>query len=90
MFVWNDNHGWPGQVTKTGRFRFWHTSIESGSDDLMDDLASEGDVIAIHRANNTVDVLALHGRHNGSCDPLFSADPGVEVEFGHSNDPYTP
>ena len=34
MFVWLDNHGWPGQSSKSGRFRIMHSSMESGSDDV--------------------------------------------------------
>ena len=73
MFVWLDNHGWPGQSSKTGRFRIWHSSMEAGSDDVLDDLAVESDAIAIHRNNNTVDNLELHGR--------FGAETFLSVFF---------
>lgn len=91
MFVWLDNHGWPGQSSKSGRFRIMHTSMESGSDDVLDDLATESDIIAIHRNNNTVDNLELHGRFgNASCSMGLNVPAGVKVEIGHASDPYSP
>lgn len=51
----------------------------------------ESDIIAIHRNNNTVDNLELHGRFgNGSCTQGLNIPAGVMVEIGHASDPYSP
>jgi hypothetical protein len=63
LFVWADRLAFPGQTSKTGRFRIWHSSFEGMSDDVMDDLSAESNVVKIDRATNSVLNWELQGRH---------------------------
>lgn len=96
LFVWNDNHGWPGQTGKRGRVRVWHSSIEAGSDDTIDDIGPEADVSAVHRHNRTVHTIEMHGRHQTdgqSCTTgirNYGDLLGQKVEVAHAATPYTP
>jgi hypothetical protein len=96
LFVWNDNHGWPGQTGKRGRVRIWHSSIEAGSDDTLDDIGSEADVLAVHRHNRTVHTIEMHGRHQTdgqSCTTGirdYGDLRGQKVEVAHAATPYAP
>lgn len=69
--------------------RIWHTSIESGSDDILDNLAAESDVVGVFHTNNSLATLQLHGRNNGSCSSGLNAPPGTRVELGRLYNPYT-
>ena len=78
-----------GQTVFSGQWRIWHFSHESDSDDLMDDLAPEADVVAVDRQSNSLTLQVAHGRwadcHNG-----YGGLVDDKVEVGHSDDPYNP
>ena len=96
LFVWNDNHGWPGQANKRGRLRIWHSSIEAGSDDVLDDIGYEADVSAVYRHNRTVHTIELHGRHQTDGQACTTGIRnygdllGQKVEVAHAETPYAP
>ena len=91
-----DNHGWPGQSSKRGRMRIWHSSVEGGSDDTLDNMGAEADVSAVFRSNRTVHTVEMHGRHQNdgtSCETGikdYGDLLGQKVEMGHAESPYEP
>jgi hypothetical protein len=76
------------QSFQGGKWRIWHTSWESGSDDMIDTHNTVANVAGVYRSSRTIGTQLTWGVF-AACDTGFFPNLGDLVGFSHISDPAT-